>query len=322
MGWAGILTTRTPSARLRLTALAGLHSLRKALRNQLVRYCTSILVVLASAALAGCASAPPIDDVPSAETYYKRGDEILEGQRVFLFFRDVDYNQAIELFQEVIDNYPYSDYATLAELRIADIHFDQENYEEALSYYQDFVELHPNHPRVPYAIFRNGLCAFEQMNEPDRDQTTTYDAIAQFEVLLDRYPDWDKASHARDMLRRAQDQLVRRDVLIGDFYMAHGDYYAALRRYRRSLAEYPHHTNRVETMARLADAMKALHLYYEAEQLYTQVLRLEPTEKLLDHALEQLHEIQLGGANGGPPLTRSCVTDPNPACDVERDSIP
>ncbi len=27
----------------------------------------------------------------------------------------------------------YSDYATLAELRIADIHFDQENYEEALS---------------------------------------------------------------------------------------------------------------------------------------------------------------------------------------------
>ncbi len=260
--------------------------------------------------------------MPSAETYYKRGDEILEGQRVFLFFRDVDYNQAIELFQEVIDNYPYSDYATLAELRIADIHFEQENYEEALSYYQDFVELHPNHPRVPYAIFRNGLCAFEAMNEPDRDQTTTYDAIAQFEVLLDRYPDWDKASHARDMLRRAQDQLVRRDILVGDFYMAHGDYYAALRRYRRTLADYPHHTNRVETMARLADALKALHLYYEAEQLYTQVLRLEPADEVLDHALEQLEEIQLGGANGGPPLTRSCVSDPNPACDVERATIP
>jgi outer membrane protein assembly factor BamD len=272
--------------------------------------------------LSACASAPPIEDVPSAETYYKRGEEILGGQRVFLFFRDVDYDQAIELFQEVIDNYPYSDYATLAELRIADIHFDREKYEEALSYYQDFVELHPNHPRVPYAIFRNGLCAFEQMSDPDRDQTTTYDAIAQFEVLLDRYPDWEQASDAREMLRLAQDQLVRRDILVGDFYMAHGDYYAALRRYRRTLADYPHHTNRVETMARLADALKALHLYYEAEQLYTHVLRLEPPEKLLDHALEQLEEIQLGEANGGPPLMRSCVSDPNPACNVERSAVP
>ncbi len=81
MGWAGILTTRTRTARLRLTAPAGLHSLRKSLRNQLVRYCTPTLAVLAGAWLAACASAPPIDDVPSAETYYNRGQEILGGQR-------------------------------------------------------------------------------------------------------------------------------------------------------------------------------------------------------------------------------------------------
>lgn len=293
------------------------------MRNQTLTYAALALCgALAAGALAGCASAPPIEDVPSAETYYRRGEEILEGQRVFLFFRDVDYNQAIELFQEVIDNYPYSDYATLAELRIADIHFDQGNYEEALSYYQDFVELHPNHPRVPYAIFRNGLCAFEQINEPDRDQTVTYDAIAQFEVLLSRYPDWDEADRARQMLRRAQDQLVRRDVMVGDFYMDHGDYYAALRRYRRSLADYPEQTDRAGTMVRLADALMALHRYYEAEQLYSQVLRMEPSDEVIDHALEQLDEIRVLGANGGPPLVRSCVSDPNPACDVERDPIP
>lgn len=330
--WGGILTTRARTARIRLTARTRSHSLRKPLINQILRCGPGgrfrargarwLAAALAGAWLGACASAPPIEDVPSAETYYKRGEEILKGQRVMLLFSDVDYTQAIELFQEVIDNYPYSEYATLAELRIADIHFDQENYEEALSYYQDFVELHPNHPRVPYAIYRNGLCAFEQMSEPDRDQTTTYDAIAQFEVLLDRYPDWDEASLARQMLQRARDQLVRRDVLVGDFYMTQGDYYAALRRYRRSLRDYPQQTDRPATMARLADALAALHRYYEAEQLYTQVVQLEPSEQVLDHALEQLDEIRELGANGGPPLARSCVSDPNPACNVEREPVP
>jgi outer membrane protein assembly factor BamD len=144
----------------------------------------------------GCASAPPDEEVPSAETYYKRGVEILKGRRVLFFFRDVDHARAVELFQEVIDNYPYSQFATLAELKIADTHFEQGNFEEAASYYQDFVELHPNHPEIPYAILRNGLCAFEQIGGVNHDQTSTAEAIAQFRVLIDRYPGSDEAKEA------------------------------------------------------------------------------------------------------------------------------
>ena len=110
------------------------------------------IVVLTIALLCACATAPPEEELPSAESYYQRGQKILEGRRSFLFFRDVDYPKAIESFQEVIDNYPYSEYSLLSKLAIADIHFDREKYEEASSYYHDFVELHPNHPKVAYAL--------------------------------------------------------------------------------------------------------------------------------------------------------------------------
>ena len=50
---------------------------------------------------------------------------------------------------------PYSEKATLAELKIADIHFERESYEEAASYYQDFVELHPNHAEAAPRICSN-----------------------------------------------------------------------------------------------------------------------------------------------------------------------
>ena len=81
-------------------------------------------------ALASCASTPAVEmdfaDVPSAEELYRQGLEHLAERRSFLFFHTRDYSEAIESFQDVIDNYPYSDYAVLSELKIADAYFEQE----------------------------------------------------------------------------------------------------------------------------------------------------------------------------------------------------
>ena len=85
------------------------------------------IAVLTIALLCACATAPPEEELPSAESYYQRGVKILEGRRVFLFFTDVDYPKAIESFQEVIDNYPYSEYSLLSELAIADIHYERDS---------------------------------------------------------------------------------------------------------------------------------------------------------------------------------------------------
>ncbi|MEE8556966.1 MAG: outer membrane protein assembly factor BamD, partial [Myxococcota bacterium] len=132
------------------------------------------LIGIAAAWTVGCAGAPaPQDEIPSAESYYERGLEVLKGRRAFILFRDIDYVGAIELFQEVIDNYPYSEFATLSELKIADVYFDQRRFEEAANYYQDFVDLHPTHPRVSYAVYQRGLCGFSQMHASDQDQTPT-----------------------------------------------------------------------------------------------------------------------------------------------------
>ena len=208
------------------------------------------------ALFAACATNPGTEeDVPTAEGYYQQGLRELEGRRTFIFFRDVNYPKAIELFQEVIDNYPYSEYATLAELKIADIYFDQEKFDEAASYYQDFVELHPRHEMVPHALFRNGLCSYEQIRASDRDQTATFEAISHFRTLLERYPSADTAGEARQRLQESEDLLARVDVEVGEFYFEHGEYHAAVERFRRALTEFPSHTGNLTTMSRLGVAL-------------------------------------------------------------------
>jgi outer membrane protein assembly factor BamD len=252
-----------------------------------------LLVAGLLAGLCACATAPPLEEVPSAERYYRLGMESLEGSRSLLFFRDVDYARAVELFQEVIDNYPYSDYATLAELKIADVHFDQRRFEEAASYYHDFVELHPNHPQVPYALYRNGLCSFERMREPDRDQAPTHDAIAHFRVLLERHPDSEYVADAGARLAEAEDRLARHDVSVGDFYFERGDYHAAARRYRGVLGAFPNHSDATRTKIRLASSLREINQADEAILLLQQILADGVDGDLAEQARDQLEALGL-----------------------------
>jgi outer membrane protein assembly factor BamD len=242
------------------------------------------IAVLTIALLCACATAPPEEELPSAESYYQRGVKLLEGRRVFLFFNDVDYPKAIESFQEVIDNYPYSEYSLLSELAIADIHYDREEYDEASSYYHDFVELHPNHPKVAYALYRNGLCSYNQMRAADRDQAATREAAAQFRALIERFPTSDMTYDARMRLAECEDRLALQIIDIADFYYDQEDYHSAVRRYEQAIATYPSHSTRARTMTRLGLCLARLHQNQRAVEVLQRALKLEPSEDVREIA--------------------------------------
>ncbi len=271
------------------------------------------LATITLALSAGCASSPPVEELPSAETYYQRGLEALEGDSVLFFFSDVDYTLAIELFQEVIDNYPYSDYATLSELKIADVYFEQESYEQSASYYQDFVELHPRHPQVSYALFRQGLCWYREMAEPDRDQEATRDAVAQFEVLLQRFPRSEHAAESEKLLAEARSRLALHDLHVADFYFERGVYHAAARRYVDVLEAFPQHEGHKRTLLHLALSLQRIGRTREASVLLEQLLRAGADEELLEQVSDALLELPAGYPQD-ETLSRSCSVAWNPAC--------
>lgn len=253
----------------------------------------------------------------SAEENYEAGLKALEGRRVFFFFKSVDHARAIKYFQNVVDNFPYSDHAVLAELRIADTHYSQgaaKSYEEAQSYYQDFVELHPNHPKVPYAIYRNGLCSYQQMRGTDRDQKAVRAAAAQFETLLARYPDAEEAADARVKLADVYGRMARHELDIADFYYEQSLYHAAIQRYQRALEKYPEHEGNLETQTRIGFALARLRRLGEAERVLRGVLQRTQDDELRERIELELERIAHLPSFGPEPLARSCETDPNPAC--------
>ena len=145
-----------------------------------------VLILLCQIAFpVGCAKDKPLfEDVPPADELYAEGIELLKGRKIVYVWTWVNYDKAIESFQAIIDNYPYSEYAVKAELRIADTYFKDKRYEEALSYYRSFADLHPQNEKVPYTILQAALCYYAQIGSINREQSSTLEAQLMLERLI------------------------------------------------------------------------------------------------------------------------------------------
>jgi outer membrane protein assembly factor BamD len=153
-------------------------------------------------------------------------------------FEDEDYKDALKAFTTLKERYPYSRYAILAELKVADAHFYREEYPEAISAYEDFIHLHPKNEVIPYVLYQIGASYYEQLLSEDRDQTHTYQAIIAFERLLKEQPDSAYGSKARERIQDCRKLLAEHELYVANFYYKSKHYRAALVRFESVLAGY------------------------------------------------------------------------------------
>ena len=154
-------------------------------------------------------------------------------------YDDGDYQDAIEYFQKLKDWYPFSKYAILAELKIADSHYHLKQYDEAVFAYEEFEKLHPRNEAIPYVIYQIGLCYYEQIDTIDRDQTPARKALETFQRLYKQFPDDQYARSGNEHIPKCLKSLAGNEYYIGVFYYKSKHYQAALQRFMAVLSNYP-----------------------------------------------------------------------------------
>lgn len=154
-------------------------------------------------------------------------------------FERGSYEEATEAFQQLKDRYPYSKYAVMAELKMADALYEQEEFEEAFVAYDDFEKLHPKNKSIPYVIYQKGMCNFRQVTAIDRDQSFTLKAKEEFERLVKRYPGSEYANRARKNIRECLIYLAEYELYVGHYYYKMGKYRTAMNRYKYLIQNYP-----------------------------------------------------------------------------------
>jgi outer membrane protein assembly factor BamD len=169
-----------------------------------------------------------------------------------------DYEGARDAFEKLKDWYPYSEYAKLAELKIADANYRLGNYEEAIFAYEEFESLHPRNEAIPYVIYQMGMCYFDQVDTPDRDQVSTRKALDTFARLMRDYPNDPYAVKAQENINFCLRSLALSELNIGRFYYKGGHYKAALRRFKNVLSRYPDVGVHQEALQNIMQAEAAL----------------------------------------------------------------
>ncbi|MFC1515440.1 outer membrane protein assembly factor BamD [Thermodesulfobacteriota bacterium] len=154
-------------------------------------------------------------------------------------YRRGNYKKSIEAFEKLKDWYPFSKYAMLAQLKIADAYFNLEEYEDAVFAYEEFENLHPRNEAVPYVVYQIGLSYFNQIDTPDRDQSTAKKALDTFGRLLAQHPNNEYTNKARENIKKCLKSLSGHELYVGKYYYKNKYYKAALSRFMTVLTKYP-----------------------------------------------------------------------------------
>jgi outer membrane protein assembly factor BamD len=169
----------------------------------------------------------------------------------------------------VFETYPNDPQGREALLIVADSYFRQAGstgYTEARFRYRDYLNRYPGAPQRDYARYQFALCYDNEHEKPDRDQTSTREAIEQYGALLREFPNSIYTSQARERSRRLSDVLAEHEFLVGYFYMRKGAAAAALSRFVSLEERFPDYEARDKLFFYSAQVLRVLHREPEAER--------------------------------------------------------
>jgi outer membrane protein assembly factor BamD len=239
------------------------------------RSCKIILLAAALAAVA-CATGDDGKGVSyslTAKQNYDKGVAEL---------KDENYQEATRYFNFVRQKFPFSKFAVLAELALADTQYERGTYQEAIDSYKNFSRLHPTHEKVEdgYVAFRIGECYVREMPDDfflvppayEKDQSAVRDALRELNDFLEKYPDSkyvaDAKKYRRDVLRR----LIDHEVYVARFYLDRDQPRAAVLRLEGALRRYPDSGREAELLVTLGETQLQLGNAQSAKQAFTRVV--------------------------------------------------
>lgn len=175
-----------------------------------------------------------------------------------------NFDAAVELFEEVERQHPYSSWARRAMLMKAFARYQTNDYDEAVEALDQFIALHPGNKDAPYAYYLKSMCFYEQISDVGRDQEKTNNAVIALNDVVRRYPNSEYARDARLKLDLTYDHLAGKEMYVGRYYLKDNKHIAAINRFKYVVANYGTTTHAPEALHRLVEAYLQLGIVEEA----------------------------------------------------------
>lgn len=226
---------------------------------------TALLLLVIAMTASGCARIKGVfkdkdenEGVPVEELYDKGLSQMHNG----------NWSGAALTYRRLLAQYPYGPYTEQALMESAFAQYKMGNNEEAISTIDRFLRTYPTHTNTPYMYYLRGLVnsnrdtVFLQrvwkLDASRRDLATPHQAYADFNTLLERYPNSRYAADARQRMIDLRNMFARHEIEVALYYLRRGAWVAAADRATYLLETYPQSEFQNDAVAVLAAAYTEL----------------------------------------------------------------
>jgi outer membrane protein assembly factor BamD len=222
--------------------------------------------------------------------------EIYEPDRVLFekAMRDLKKNKFTVgrlTLQTLVNTYPDSEYLPRAKYAMAESFF-KENSSSSLSQaeneFKDYITFFPTSDLADDAQMKIAMTHVRRIEKHDRDNTQARLAEIELKSMIETYPDSDLLAEAKTALRAVQEVLADGVNGVGNFYMLHRNYAAAVSRYKEIATRYPDYSRMPDTLFGLAEALRRAGNEPEAAIYYARIVVEHPISDRVDEAKRHL----------------------------------
>ena len=247
--------------------------------NKTIKYFYIFVLMIFSALLQSCTDTATTQvRVPATELY----------QKAMVAFEDEFYLEALKNFEILIEEHSGTRLATLSHLKMGDLYFLQNKWEESESSYRRFLLLNPRTHLVPYTLNRlialnyerNIYGLFVKSRDYDRNMEPNRTLIREYQRFYLLFPQSPYLEDVQDYQSRALSDLAEHELHVANYYFDKQAYSSAIGRYLYLLKHYPSFPRISQVAERLIEAYR-LNLQPELADEMQKVLETLRERKLL-----------------------------------------
>ncbi len=245
----------------------------------MLRYCSFLFVCLALSACKGNPNRPVDERNPFKGPTQTEREQRLEADKLYKLARQSleasDYSTALLRYGQIQSRFPFTEFATQAQLESIYAEYRDFRSEEALDSAERFLREYPRHPHAAYVQYLRGLINYARggqlldflpgVHSEEHDLAFQRKSFDDFALLLQKYPKSRYAADARQRMVDLRNTLAAHEMAIARYYVARGAPLSAVKRLERVLADYPGAPQNLEALELLESNYRMLGLTTQAD---------------------------------------------------------
>lgn len=187
-------------------------------------------------------------------------------KRALLLIEENDYKSALNEFENLLINYPFSNLAVKSEITSAYSLYEDNQIQKAINKLNSFIEMNPTGELTIYAHYLLGMCYYIQTSQKGRDASLSLKAINYFQIIESKYPNSKYAKDAKLKILYLKNRLAENELAVGKFYLKKNASGSAIKRFKVILEKFQNTSVIPETLYRLSEALLITGLKEEAQK--------------------------------------------------------